>query len=160
MKKNIVLLSLVLSLSLSGRSFADIGVGYETITFLPQGFTLYVRDKGSGWGLKLGSGFGTSIVAATAKLATAIGSLGFANYDSVIFYTVNVTKDLSREENSRSYLKLGAWLLNGSLAGQSKTAWVPNVGVGWEWDKSLFGLTTSLELGFPGVALLGARHYF
>jgi hypothetical protein len=158
MKKALVsLLALAL---ICGPALADIGVGYETITFLPQGFTFYVRDKGSGWGVKLGSGFGTSIVATTAKLATAIGSLGFANYDSVIFYTLNVTKDLSQGKTSRSYLKLGAWLLNGSLAGQSKTAWVPNIGIGWEWDRSLFGLTTSLEMGIPGVALLGARHYF
>jgi hypothetical protein len=157
---NKILISLFVLVIASGPALAEIGMGYEVLTVLPHALTFYVRDKNSGWGGKLSSGFGTSILSGMVKTVSAVATLGLADFDSVVFYSLNVTRDITADKKSRSYWKFGAWLFAGTLGSETKTVAVPNLGVGWEWDRSFMGLTSSLELGFPGILLLGARHYF
>ena len=149
-KKTAFLLCAAVALSaFSFPAAADIGVGYEALTILPHAFTIYFREKELGWGAKISADFGSSALSATAKVAGAIVTLGFGGFDSVNFYTASLTRDLSGDEITRSYLKFGAMVFQGESSGEIKYAYAPNLGYGWEWEEGLFGLTTSIEMGFP-----------
>ncbi|MBN2057405.1 MAG: hypothetical protein JW782_01230 [Candidatus Saganbacteria bacterium] len=162
MKKLIsMLLVSTFVLSFAAAARAEIGIGYEALTILPHAFTLYYKPADHGWGAKLSSDFGFSAFSNMVKLVGVIATLGLGDFDEVYFYTLSVTKDMSYDEMSRSYLRFGAMVFNGKIAGQTSTDIVPSIGYGWEWQKGLFGsLTGSVEMGFPELLTLGFRHYF
>ncbi len=162
--KNTLFLSLLLVLLLSIPSFSDFSVGYETLTILPHAFTGYYWDKDSGLGFKASADFGASALSFTTTIASVIGSLGFAGYKDVSFVTFSGTKDLSydKEKNSRTYLKLGAFVISGKDPQNNlKSFLVPVLGMGWEWQK-VFGdnWATSSEISYPEFLTLGIRYYF
>lgn len=160
MKKIAVVLFSFFVLGCFNQARAGIGVGYETLVILPHAFTLYYKDKPSGWGAKLSADFGVSAMSTAVRVAGAVVTLGLANIKDVNFYTASVTKDLTQEPRSRSYVRLGAMLFSATSNSSSTAATVPTLGIGWEWQDGLFGQTTSCELGFPEFLTLGMRHYF
>ncbi|MFA6170324.1 MAG: hypothetical protein WCW67_08435 [Candidatus Margulisiibacteriota bacterium] len=160
MKKIAIVLCSLFVLGCFNQVRAEIGAGYETMVILPHAFTLYYKDKSSGWGGKLSADFGTSFLSNMVKLYGSIVTLGLVNIKEVNFYTASITKDLTQEPRSRSYARLGVMLFSASSGSASTTATIPTLGIGWEWQDGLFGQTTSCELGYPEVLTLGMRHFF
>jgi len=162
MKKIIVAFCLLILMFLSFPALAkaDLGVGIETLAILPHSLTVYYRNRDVGWGGKISGDFGVSPLSTVIKAYGGAASLGFYGCDTLNFYTLSVNKDFYNDDRMRSYLKVGAMILQGNWATSSKSSVFPNLGYGWEWDKILLGATGSIELGFPELLTLGMRHYF
>jgi len=159
-KKIAIVLCSLLALGCFSQVRAEIGIGYESMVILPHAATIYYKDKSSGFGAKLSADFGTSFLSNMVKLYGSIVTLGLANIKDVSFYTASLTKDLTQEPKSRSYVRIGVMFFSASSGSATATTTIPTLGIGWEWQDGLFGQTTSCELGYPELLTFGIRHYF
>ncbi len=141
-------------------SSADISIGYETLTILPNAPVLYLNDPGSGWGLKASADFGTSFISGLTSAMTSIFTIGLVN-PTFSFATLSLTKDIGRDGNIRDYVRLGAFFLTARTSSASETKTIPTVGIGRDVSKFLNdNLIGNIELSFPEILTLNLRYSF
>jgi hypothetical protein len=145
---------------LASPSSADISIGYETLTILPNAPVLYLNDPGSGWGLKASADFGTSFISGLTSAMTSIFTAGLVN-PTFSFATLSLTKDIGRDGNIRDYVRLGAFFLTARTSTASETKTIPTVGIGRDFSKFLNdNLTGNIELSFPEILTMNLRYSF
>ncbi len=160
MKKHFVAALILSALFLAQGSKADVSLGYETLTIMPNAMVLYINDPASGWGLKTSADFGTSFLSGMSSTMTSIFTIGLVN-PAFSFVTASLTKDIGRDGNIRDYVRLGAFFLTARTPSASETKTIPTVGIGRDVSKFLNdNLIGNIELSFPEILTLNLRYSF
>jgi len=142
------------------RSQADVSLGYETLTIMPNALVLYMNDPGSGWGLKASADFGTSFLSGMSSTMTSIFTIGLVN-PTFSFVAASLTKDIGRDGNIRDYVRIGAFFLTARTSTASETKTIPTVGIGRDVSKFLNDrLIGNIELSYPEILTLNLRYSF
>ncbi|MFA5104509.1 MAG: hypothetical protein WC527_04970 [Candidatus Margulisiibacteriota bacterium] len=139
---------------------ADISIGYETLTILPNALVLYLNDPESGWGLKASADFGTSFISGLTSIIGKVATFGLTD-PKFSFATLSFTKDINRNVNVRDYIRLGAFFITANAGNTSITKTLPTIGIGRDISK-LFNdrLVGNAELSYPEILTLNLRYSF
>jgi len=160
MKKYLALALVMSALMFTQRSQADVSLGYETLTIMPNALVLYMNDQGSGWGLKASADFGTSFLSGLSSVLTKAFTFGLTD-PKFSFATLSVTKDINRSGNIRDYLRIGGFFLTATSGNTSITNVIPTVGIGRDVSKFMNDrLIGNIELSYPEILTLNLRYSF